>query len=138
MGFVFLIFSVILLSLVLQPCAIAAATSVDIPINSVVDIRESGSPSGAQQVVGCDDCLSASVTNEFCCGTSAIHERSETPKLDSTHKDNIDQPDSFTTNCVTWTMSELSLVDERAGNSWSAKVLPPGPPINIRNCVYLI
>ncbi len=137
-GFVFLLFSVVFLSLVLQPCAIAAATSVNPSTNSVADARDDKFPSDTQQVSDNEDCLQAAVTNKFCCGTSAIHERSEASKPDSTHKNTIDQADSFTTNWVTLTMPDWILVVKRAGNNRSVEVLPSGPAINIRNCVYLI
>jgi len=137
-GFVFSTFVLMWLSLILQPCAIAAAMSVESPAHTMVDVPIDGAPSDSEQVSGHDHCPLASAVGECCCGTSGIHKRLEATKRSLTHKNNVGWSDCIACTLVSWTATDSIVTGQRFANAGPAADQPAGRPINVRNCVYLI
>jgi len=134
--FVFLTFGVMWLSLMLQPCTIAA-TAVS-SSQKAVSVRIDSKLADADQNDGNDECRSTSVADECCCATSGIHDGSDASKRSLLPK-NDDQPLDLVAN-----VAELASACQRAdapmlsGHAGCVETLPSGPSITLRNCVYLI
>ena len=136
--FVFSAFVVMWLSLMLQPCSIAATMPVEMSAHAAVNVQLDGTPSDSDQVNGHKKCPLTSAAGECCCGTSGIYKGSEASKRSLTHKNDVGWSDCISCTFVSWTAPDSIFAGQRLANAGSAEVPPAGSPINIRNCVYLI